>query len=117
MSDLGKRIQELRKQAGLSQTELATKIGVSYPQMSRYEVKGVQPPADVLKKLADALNTSVDYLISGNTGEKANAALKDIKLLNLFKSVERMNEEDKTVITKLISAFVFQQETQQRLIQ
>jgi transcriptional regulator with XRE-family HTH domain len=117
MSDLGKRIQELRKQAGLSQTELANKIGVSYPQMSRYEVKGVQPPADVLKKLADALNTSVDYLISGDTEEKAKATLKDSKLLNLFKAVEGMNEEDKTVITKLISAFVFQQEMQQRFVQ
>jgi transcriptional regulator with XRE-family HTH domain len=117
MSDLGKRIQELRKQAGLSQTELASKIGVSYPQMSRYEVKGVQPPADVLKRLADVLNTSVDYLVSGNTEEKAKATLKDSKLLSLFKSVESMNDEDKNVVTKLISAFIFQKETQQRLVQ
>lgn len=117
MSDLGKRIQELRKQAGLSQTELAGKIGISYPQMSRYEVKGVQPPADVLKRIADVLNTSVDYLISGDTEEKAKATLKDSKLLGLFKSVEKMGDEDKNVIEKLISAFIFQKETQQRLAQ
>lgn len=117
MSDLGKRIQELRKKAGLSQTELAGKINISYPQMSRYEVKGVQPPADVLKRIADVLNTSVDYLVSGDTEEKAQATLKDSKLLGLFKSVEKMSDEDKNVITKLISAFIFQKETQQRLAQ
>jgi transcriptional regulator with XRE-family HTH domain len=105
----------LRKQAGLSQTELASKISISYPQMSRYEVKGVQPPADVLKRIADALNTSVDFLVSGDTEEKAKATLKDSKLLGLFKSVEKMDDEDKNVISKLISAFIFQKETQQRL--
>jgi transcriptional regulator with XRE-family HTH domain len=115
MITLGKRIQELRKQKGLSQTELALKIGISYPQMSRYEVKDVQPPADVLKRLADALNTNVDYLISGNADEKANASLHDSKLLNLFKSVEKLNEDDKNVVTKLINAFVFQKGIQQQL--
>ena len=117
MKGLGKRIQELRKKAGLSQTELATKTGISYPQMSRYEIKGVQPPADVLKRIADVLDTSVDYLIYGNAEEKANATLKDSKLLRLFKAVEGMNDKDKNIITELISTFVFQRETKQRLAQ
>ena len=53
MPDLGKRIQELRKQHKLSQVELAEKIQVSKSQMIRYENKGVQPPADTLNKLAE----------------------------------------------------------------
>jgi len=43
-------ITELRKNKGWNQTELAKKSGVPYTQMSRYEVKGVQPPANTLKK-------------------------------------------------------------------
>ena len=117
MASLGKRIQELRKKQGLSQTELAQKIGISYPQMSRYEVKNVQPPADVLKRLADVLNTTVDYLVNGDVDEKAKASLNDAKLLGLFKSVEQMSDDDKTVITRLISAFIFEREMQSRLIQ
>ena len=31
--------------------------------MERYEIKGVQPPADVLEKLADIFDTSIDYLV------------------------------------------------------
>ena len=113
--ELGKRIQELRKKAELSQTDLAQKIGISYTQMSRYEVKNVQPPADVLKKIADVFGVSVDYLISGDSEEKAKATLKDAKLLQLFKAVEGMNEKDKNIITELISTFVFQRDTQKRL--
>lgn len=113
--ELGKRIQELRKKAGLSQTDLAQKIGISYTQMSRYEVKNVQPPADILKKIADVFGVSVDYLISGDSEEKAKATLKDTKLLQLFKAVEGMSEKDKNIITELISTFVFQRETQKRL--
>jgi transcriptional regulator with XRE-family HTH domain len=115
LMELGKRIQELRKKAGLSQTDLAQKINISYTQMSRYEVKNVQPPADVLKKIADVFGVSVDYLISGDSEEKAKATLKDTKLLQLFKAVEGMNEKDKNIITELISTFVFQRDTQKRL--
>ena len=58
---LAERVQALRKQAGLTQIELAEKIGVSKSQYIRYETKDVQPPANIMNKLADALGTSVDY--------------------------------------------------------
>jgi transcriptional regulator with XRE-family HTH domain len=96
---------------------VALKIGISYPQMSRYEVKNVQPPADIHKRLADVLNTTVDYLVNGDVDENAKASLNNAKLLSLFKSVERMDDNDKTVITRLISAFIIEREMQSRLIQ
>jgi len=37
MDTLGERIQAFRKQNGLSQTQLADKLGISYAQLSRYE--------------------------------------------------------------------------------
>ncbi len=33
--------------------------------------QSVQPPADILNQLADVFNTSVDFLINGNTSQKA----------------------------------------------
>lgn len=116
LMELGKRIAELRKNAGWSQTELAKKINISYTQMSRYEIKGVQPPADVLKKLAEVFGVSIDFLVNGDTEEKAKATLKDTRLLNLFKAVENMEEKDKGIVSELINAFIFQRETQQRLV-
>mgnify|MGYP000291048791 CR=1 FL=1 len=66
--------------------------------MSRYEIRGVQPPANTLKKLADAFDTTVDYLISGDKDEKVKASLKDAELLQQFKAVEQFTDEDKNVI-------------------
>lgn len=106
MTDLGKRILELRKKKNLSQTDLAKAADVSYAQIGRYETKNTQPPAEVLKKIADALDTTIDYLINGDTDEKAKSALKDSELLQQFKAVEQMNDTDRAVIKRLIDAFI-----------
>jgi len=113
MTELGNRIQELRKLNKLSQTELANKINLSKSQIIRYETKGVQPPADILNKLADLLNTSIDYLINGDTTEKAISSLKDVELLKQFKEIDQMPEEEKKTILKVISAYIRDFKTRQ----
>ena len=106
MISIGIQIQELRKQNGLNQSQLADKIGVSLTQLQRYENKGVQPPADVLKKLADAFNTSIDFLVYGNTEQKAQQSIKDNELLAQFKAVEELDSKDKSTIKDIIDAFI-----------
>jgi len=103
---LADRIQLLRKQKGLTQVELADKIGVSKSQYIRYETKDVQPPANIINKLADALGTAVDYLISGDKTEKAKALLKNSELIQRFKEVDSLPEEEQGVLIKIISAYV-----------
>jgi len=106
MNNLGTRIINLRKEKGFSQTELANKVGVSYAQIGRYETKGAQPAADILKKIADALDTTSDYLMNGSKDDKAVATLNDNELLQQFKEVDKMPTDDKMIIKKLIDAFV-----------
>lgn len=106
MDTLGQRIIELRKKKGLSQTDLAKIVGLSYAQIGRYETKGTQPPAEALKKIADALDTTVDYLVYGDTEEKAKASLKDSELLQQFKALEQLDDNDKNTIKNIIDAFV-----------
>ena len=106
MISIGKQVQYLRKESGLSQSQLAGKIDVSLTQLQRYENKGVQPPADILKKLADTFNTSIDFLIYGDLEEKAQQTIKDNELLILFKAVEDLNTKDKSTIKDIIDAFV-----------
>lgn len=116
MSGLGNRIQELRKQQKLSQVELAEKIKVSKSQMIRYENKGVQPPADILNKLAEVLGTSIDYLINGNTDERAQAALKNAELLQRFKEVETLPEREQSVLMEVIGAYIRDFRTKQAYV-
>lgn len=106
MISIGKQIQDLRKKNDLSQAQLAEKIGVSLTQLQRYENKGVQPPADVLKKLADTFNTSIDFLVYGNSEQKAKQTIKDNELLTQFKAVEELDNKDKSTIKDIIDAFI-----------
>jgi len=113
MTNLGTRIAHLRKQKDMSQTDLAKMVGVSCAQIGRYEIKGSQPPAEVLKKIAESLGTTIDYLINGDKDEKAQATLKDSELLQQFKAVEQLNEKDKSTIKDIIDAFIKRSKLQQ----
>ena len=113
MAELGNRILKLRKEKNLSQTDLANKVGVSYAQIGRYETKGAQPPAEIIKKIADTLETTTDYLINGDKDEKAKATLKDSELLQQFKAVEQLNDKDKSTIKDIIDAFIKRSKIQQ----
>ena len=69
MEKIGERIAYLLKNEGLSQKELAQVVGITEPALSRY-IKGErQPKMEVIANLATALNTTSDYLISGNEEE------------------------------------------------
>ena len=106
MSNLGERIQQLRKELNFSQLGLANEIGVSKAQMNRYENQGVQPPADVLNKMANTLNTSMDYLVNGDIDEKATEHLKNTLLLQKFKELEQLPKDELEVILKMVSAYI-----------
>lgn len=106
MSDLGKRIQELRKKNNLTQQELAKRISISHPQIVRYEKKDVQPPADVLSRMADVFNVSIDYLVNGNKSDKVEQTLKDAELIKQFKQLDQLPEDEKKSILKVLSALI-----------
>ncbi len=106
MEQLGNRILKLRKEKDWSQSDLAKMVGVTYAQIGRYETKGAQPSAEVLKKIADALNTTTDFLMNGDKSEKAKASIRDSELLQQFMEVDKMKNEDKSVVKKLIDAFI-----------
>jgi transcriptional regulator with XRE-family HTH domain len=65
-----------------------------------------RPSGDTLKRLADALDVSIDYLLEGSTEEAAKAKFEDRELLRQFQEIEHLPEEDKIVVKKLLDAFL-----------
>ncbi|GEP93728.1 Transcriptional regulator, contains XRE-family HTH domain [Chitinophaga terrae (ex Kim and Jung 2007)] len=112
-NNLGNRILELRKSKSWSQSDLADKVGISYAQIGRYETKGAQPPAEVIKKIAEALDTSVDYLIYGSAADKASEALHDAEVIRYFKEIEALPHADKDALLRVIAAFIRDVKTKQ----
>ncbi|MBY0421599.1 MAG: helix-turn-helix domain-containing protein [Parvularculaceae bacterium] len=62
---IGDRIRQARKRAGLNQSELAERLGVTQPAVANWESGVHDPRRVVLAKLADALNTPLDWLADG----------------------------------------------------
>ncbi|TWP31535.1 XRE family transcriptional regulator [Apibacter muscae] len=105
------RIKDLRGKNNLTQSELAQRVGLTYIQIGRYEKGKSSPSADVLQKLADALNTSTDFLMNGSS-EMVDAQLADKELLKQFKEVEAMNEQDKHLVKTFLDAFITKKKIQ-----
>ena len=73
----------------------------------------VFPSADILNKLADALETTTDFLMNGSQDAIASAQLSDKELLKQFREVEKMSEEDKHLVKTFIDAFITKKKVQQ----
>ncbi len=63
------RIRDLREDKDLTQTQVASMLGMSQTGYSKYETGENDIPTAVLIKLARFYNTSIDYLL-GETNEK-----------------------------------------------
>ena len=62
MKTTGEKIRESRTHLGLTQTELADKIGVTLRTITKYEKQGVMPRGVNLQRLAEVLGVSTAYL-------------------------------------------------------
>ena len=100
------RLKKARLEKGYSKSDLAKEINVHYSQIGRYEEKGAQPSADILAKLANALEVTSDFLMNGTAEDLADSSLTDKELLNQFKLIEKMTEEKKPVVKIFLDAFI-----------
>ncbi len=58
-----KNITELRKLNKLTQRQMAEKLGITQPSYIRYENGTSEPKQEVLVKIADIFDVSIDYLL------------------------------------------------------
>jgi transcriptional regulator with XRE-family HTH domain len=64
MTDLGRQLHIARTNKGLTMVELAEKVGVTQPMISRFEKGTKKPGVELLRDIADVLEVSIDYLLS-----------------------------------------------------
>jgi len=100
----GSRVKDLRKKKGWSQRQLATKIDVRFPQLNKYEAGLHVPPLEKLALLSEALDTTVDYLVTGDRSEER--PLHNLRLLERFKALQDFEADDQEVVIKLIDAMI-----------
>ena len=80
------RLKKARKAKGYTQERLAAEISVERSSVGKYESANVIPSAEVLRRIADVLDVSIDYLLDHQNGkdtiieEKPSATDDDIKV-------------------------------------
>ena len=98
--EFGARLRELRKQAGLSQRELADKCGIHFSYLSKIE-SGVMPPPSmkVMLRLAEVLNADKDelMLLAGKMPADIAQILRNRETLQLLRA---SRTQEKTRIKK-----------------
>jgi transcriptional regulator with XRE-family HTH domain len=95
-----KRLLAIRKEKGLSQSELADKVDSTSITIGRYERDEVKPSVEVAAKIAAVLGTSLDYL-AGLTDNLVDAAT-----LNKILDIHTLQEDDRKLIMATIDALL-----------
>ena len=102
----GEKLAKLRKDKGLTQEELAKKIGVGIAQMRRYEGGGSSPTLGVIQNITRTLGISADELIFDEHEGVASAKLFDKKLLEQFERLSKMNSHDQEAIKTILESMI-----------
>lgn len=76
--EIGQRIRKIRKAHGLSQEELAEKIGISTTHMSHIETGNTKLSLPVLVSIASVLEVQTDDLLFEQTNASRSNALNEI---------------------------------------
>ena len=99
------KLKKARVLKGLTQGQLALKIGADTQRISKYERGVAAPTTAILIKLAEALEVTTDYLIR-NGDNNPVFSIADPELLERFQHINELPEGDQTVLLSVIDAFI-----------
>ena len=104
LSDFGKRLVNLRKSAGYTQTELAKELSVSQRMISYYEGHAEFPPSSLLPELVRLLGITADELLGITSPKKSQPP--DTRLQRRIKQIEKMESNKRRQILQVIDTFI-----------
>lgn len=108
---ISENIKFYRNEKGLTQQELADKIGKSINSVKKYESGYTNPPIDVINKIADVLEINIAYLVEDTfrakiIDELKNESSSDSIISLLEARFNKIGNYDKKFITKVYETFL-----------
>lgn len=106
----GERLKLLRKELNISQEDLGNKIGVARTSVANYETNRNFPTSEVLEKLSDVFNCSIDYLLCKSNIRRSlnnNDDILDLAKVGFTKEnynppTEKQKEQIRTIIETIL---------------
>lgn len=103
---IGKFINNCRKDKGLTQEQLAEKLGITSKSISRWENGNTMPDYSLLKDLCNELNINVNELLSGKKIKENDYMIKsEENLINLRKQIDK-RKKVLTTISYVITSII-----------
>ena len=103
------------KKKGISQQDLGKAAKVHFSNVGKYERGEAIPAADILNRMAKALDVSADYLLNGTMQDKSADAISDEELLSQFRKIEQLPSNKKKLVKEFLDAFIFKSDLQKQL--
>jgi transcriptional regulator with XRE-family HTH domain len=94
---LGGRVRWMRKSKGWSQTDLANMCGVTYQNIQNCEMNAIKMPR-YIKEIANALDTSIEYLVKGETQPNVVHVPENITLVSADTPIKPDSDADYYVV-------------------
>jgi len=102
---IGERIARLRKEKGLSQKELAKKMGLIQELISAYELNKRKLTAEMVARFAKALEVSCDIIIGYKTNGKKRLKL-NLRLMKRLHRIKNLTEYKQKKIISVIDSLL-----------
>jgi len=103
MNSFGKKLREAREAKGISQSALAKLLNTNHSIIGKYERDEVKPTVDVVRRLADNLDTTVGFLLGES--EDMNL-LKDPSMLKRLNEINELPSKEKEALLLNVDAFL-----------
>jgi transcriptional regulator with XRE-family HTH domain len=101
----GERLQEIRKRRGLSQVDVAKKLGIHQSLISQYERGYLRLHGALLVRLAHILGTTPDEILAMKTPAVELASL-DRRFVRRLQKVDSLSAHQKKILLGTIDAFL-----------
>lgn len=110
---IAERIKRLRQEQNMTQADLGNKLGVHQKQVSAYE-RGINVPStDVLIKLAEVFNVTLDYLAFETKGQPAKLNIQDRELLRRFEVLDKLSDNEKNLAKEMLDLIILKNRFQE----
>ena len=103
--DFGKNLAALRVNAGLTQKQMAEKIGIPASLVTDYERGRLRLHADLIVKIAKILNISADAILGLNNTVSTQDEIS-LRLTKRMKKIDQLSEFKKKIILQIIDGYI-----------
>ena len=102
----GERVARLRREKGLTQEDLAERLGVTQPVVSDYERGRLRLHGELIVQLAQILGTTADEILGLKASGRSSTALRNRRLLRQVQALEKLSKRDQQALLRTIDAFL-----------